>query len=128
MEIRKVVGAPRAAWKTVVKYTTDGCSGVPDFNFRDCCVQHDYDYAEHHRESEGKRLELDKKLRLCIGCRGHKVLAWIYWVGVRAFGWISYWVKERRERLTVEEDMKKNGYSRPELEEKTGGKHADLRD
>ncbi len=127
-KIRKVAEAPSVAWKAVVKYTTDGCSGVPDFNFRDCCVQHDYDYAEHHRESEANRTELDAKLRLCIGCRGHKVLAWMYWAGVRSFGWISYWVKERRERLTVEEDKAKNGYSGSELEDTSGGEHSDSRD
>lgn len=109
--IKKCVHAPKNAWGAVVKYTTDGCSMAPDFNFRECCVEHDYEYAEHHRESEENRKEIDKELKLCIGCKGHKVLAWIYWAMVRAFGWIPYWIKGRRERLTVEEDKAKNGHS-----------------
>lgn len=116
-KMRRVAGAPKAAWKAVVKYSTDGCSFAPDFNFRDCCVQHDYDYAEHHRESEEKRAEIDNEMRLCIKCRAGAIVAWIYWAGVRAFGWWPYWCKERRERLTVEEDRAQNGRKGSELEE-----------
>ena len=110
-QLRKVVQAPKKTWDAVVKYTTDGCSFAPDFNFRDCCVQHDYDYAEHYRESEAKRKEIDSEFHLCIKCRAGVVLAWIYWAAVRAFGWVPYWVRARRERLTVEEDKAKNGHS-----------------
>lgn len=124
----KVTQAPKRAWDVVVKYTTDGCSFAPDFNFRDCCVQHDYDYAEYHRESEEKRAKIDSDLHLCIKCRAGAVLACIYWAAVRAFGWVPYWINKRRKRLTVEEDKAKNGYSGSELEDTSGGEHSDSRD
>jgi hypothetical protein len=90
--------------KAVYRYTTDGCSFVPNFNCRDCCEQHDQDYAKYHRTSEKKRAEIDRRLRRCMQIRGRPILAWVYWAGVRAFGWIPFWVLARRERLIVEED------------------------
>ncbi len=109
-KMKKVAGAPKAAWEAAARYTTDGCSFALNLNFRECCVQHDYDYAEHHRESEKKRSELDKKLRICIKCRGWFLVAWLYYAAIRVFGWIPYWIKERRKLPTVEEDKTQNGH------------------
>ena len=85
--------------KHIIKYTTDGCTLAPDFNFKDCCEEHDQDYAENYRTSERNRAKADKKLRLCIKCRGWKYLCWVYWAFVRIFGWIPFWILPRRKSV-----------------------------
>ena len=57
----------------------------PDFDFRECCVRHDFDYY-----SQVSRKEADLKLKACIEKKGHPKLAKIYYCGVRAFGWLRY--------------------------------------
>lgn len=83
--------------KKVIRFTTDGCSFAPNFNFRDCCEEHDQDYAKAHRTNEKKRAKADRKLRLCIKCKGWKYLCWLYWLGVRIFGWIPFWILSKRK-------------------------------
>jgi hypothetical protein len=73
----------------------DGCSCVPDFDFGDCCDMHDYLYWRGGKW--GARAKADELLRQCIVKRGHPVLAWIYWVGVRLFG-ASHFSKIQREK------------------------------
>lgn len=66
----------------------DECTGVPEFNIAHCCAQHDIAY-----ESGGTwqdRLTDDRVFRNCIWQNGEPVLAIIYFLGVRAFGWI-FW-------------------------------------
>ena len=63
-------------------FNNDGCTSVPDFNFKECCVEHDYLYFT----KEVSRAEADKRLRECIGRQKWRMLPWIYWVGVRLLG------------------------------------------
>jgi hypothetical protein len=67
-----------AAW------TANGCTAVPDFNFKHCCDAHDACYCAGGKEADRKIC--DQALRACIIAAGHPVLARIYYWGVRAFG------------------------------------------
>ena len=62
----------------------DGCTAVPDFNFRPCCERHDMDYMNPAMP----RLQADKRLRDCIKIKSPwwSPLPTIYYLGVRAFG------------------------------------------
>lgn len=92
----------RLVWEGIKKgYKYDGCTVVPDFNFgQDCCNAHDYHYIEQNIT----RAEADYKLRACILKKGmglkdngqdaYVALAYIYWVGVRVFGW--FWWNRRK--------------------------------
>lgn len=64
---------------------SDGCTGVPDFNFRSCCEEHDM----HYRLNTGlTRKEADILMRKCIQKKwGGFFLPWIYYFGVRLIGW-----------------------------------------
>ena len=69
------------------KRLPDGCTLSPDFNFKECCNEHDIDYMT----KRVSRRESDKKLRQCIAKKGvgfynYRVLPWVYWAGVRVFG------------------------------------------
>lgn len=64
---------------------TDGCTMAPDFNFVQCCVAHDYNYAD-----QMDRKEADLRFLSCIISKGHPVLAYIYYFAVRLFGWYFY--------------------------------------
>ena len=70
--------------------SSDGCSGAPDFDFRQCCVEHDYYYRNPVERTGVSRSAADAKLRRCIAARGRPVLSWAYWVSVRALGWIPW--------------------------------------
>lgn len=93
-------------YKKVIKGDTDGCTGVPDFNFGKCCDMHDVYYGIGGGEKE--RIIADRILRYCIRAHGHKKLAWGYWVGVRFFGvfhfdyrwrkWIRAKMKNRKKK------------------------------
>lgn len=68
--------------------TSDGCSGVPDFNFRVCCEKHDYYYRNITNVT---RLVADKRLRECIRRKWkYPLMPWIYYFGVRLFGWWAW--------------------------------------
>ena len=70
---------------------SNGCSFVPDHDdkIHSCCDQHDKDYADE----KITRYKADLSFRQCIIKSGHPSRAWIYWVGVRAFGWY-FWGKK----------------------------------
>lgn len=72
--------------KAVKQFTSDGCTMAPDLVFKTCCEEHDMYYAL----GGVTRREADKRLRLCIKSKGYPVLAWVYWIAVRLFGWIPY--------------------------------------
>lgn len=76
--------------KNIKRLTCNGCSFAPDFDFRICCHEHDKIYTF---QSEPRRVG-DRRLRKCIKNEGHPILAWVYWVFVRIFGWIA-WLKWR---------------------------------
>lgn len=79
----------------------DGCTSSPDFNFTDCCNQHDKDYGE----AKISRWQADKKLRVCISKKGvgfynFKILPWVYWGGVRVFGG-KYYGSSRQKKCKI---------------------------
>jgi hypothetical protein len=86
-------------FKRGVRY--DGCTGVPDFNFgADCCGEHDY----YYQLSNISRADADRKLRECIQRKGYVVLPWIFWLGVRIFGW-RYYRKKQHEIFPLADDV-----------------------
>ena len=62
----------------------DGCTWVPNFNFRDVCDQHDLDYAAGGTAKDRHRA--DQALKQGIAQRGHPILAMLYYSGVRLIG------------------------------------------
>ena len=85
------------------KFKSDGCSGVPELIFHDCCVQHDKDYY-----NKIGRLKADRKFRdnmyrevVKYPCDAKTSIAYLdiadaYYLGVRLFGWIFYYFKRRK--------------------------------
>lgn len=73
------VGAspPNACW-------VDGCSMAPDFNFASCCDQHDVRYWRGGSVDE--RAQADKTFGQCMAAKDHRVLAQLYYLGVRVGG------------------------------------------
>ncbi|HRH45570.1 MAG TPA: hypothetical protein PKY82_28280 [Pyrinomonadaceae bacterium] len=70
-----------------VGFKSDGCTGFPDGNYYDCCVEHDLDY--YYGGSWRERWRSDKRFYGCIKSKGgfkHKVLAQMMWVAVRLLG------------------------------------------
>src|SRR6185437_2006444 len=75
---------PRWADDPPTAFTTDGCTGAPDLNFRSCCVTHDRAYWQGGSCEE--RRNADKALRSCIENAGHRHLASVYFAAVRVGG------------------------------------------
>jgi len=74
----------------------DFCSFVPDFHIGFCCAAHDDLYEVGGGERE--RLLADLRLRDCIVEAGRPIIGWLYFVGVRLFGWIYFnWFPEESE-------------------------------
>jgi hypothetical protein len=70
----------------------DHCSCAPDepfgVDYSNCCAQHDIDYDEQKMT----RLEADQKFLRCTKAAGRNPwLANLYYYGVRAGGWFSWW-------------------------------------
>jgi hypothetical protein len=63
---------------------SDGCSWWFDGCWRECCEIHDYEYCKGGTKEERKLS--DKRLRDCVASKGHKVVAYIMYIGVRVFG------------------------------------------
>lgn len=61
------------------------CTGWPEGNWHNCCVQHDYAYADGHN-----KWKADFKLAVCVAKKGHPINALVMWVGVTVGGWSSY--------------------------------------
>lgn len=71
----------------LAEFVTDGCTGFPDGNYFDCCVQHDREY--YVGGSWKERWRSDKKLFSCIAAKPkfyNKLVAPIAWLGVRVGG------------------------------------------
>ncbi len=72
------------------KPTTNGCTGVPDWEpeVKACCDQHDLDYQQGG--GAWQRFKSDWKLMRCIQCKSKLafrfVLGLVYFVGVRRLG------------------------------------------
>lgn len=79
-------------------WSTEGCSFVPDFDFKDCCDAHDEEYRTHLdfiTKQPITRGTSDEKLYTCIYYHKpepHQEIALVYWSWVRAVGWVAwYW-------------------------------------
>lgn len=73
-------------------YRTDGCTLVPDFNFRTCCEAHDRAYW--CGGTKAQRLMADHDFKQCMIDYDHPILARLYYRGVRASAvpWLpTYW-------------------------------------
>lgn len=81
--------------RAVYDWSNDGCSSVPDFNFRRCCELHDFAY----RNGVVSRWTADWTLAKCIWQHGWPMVAFIYWAGVRLFGRRAYRWDKRRQWL-----------------------------
>lgn len=79
--------------KFVWDKSTDGCSFVPDFNFFECCKEHDIDYRNGRRP----KLVADFKLGCCIAKKGHPGLGVLYFTGTAVLGWFAYRWDRRRQ-------------------------------
>lgn len=66
----------------------DGCSFSPDFNFKEVCNTHDIDY--NFGGTEKDRRKADIKLFKGILKKKNIVIAVIYYVAVRLYGWTGY--------------------------------------
>ena len=69
----------------------DHCTLSPEGDWSLCCEAHDREYEDPEATD---RAAADKHLRECIAARGHRVVCWIYWIGVRLFGW-WFWKRDR---------------------------------
>jgi hypothetical protein len=78
-------------------FSTDGCTGSPDFDFTDCCVEHDYLYGSSLPIS---RKDADLSLKRCIEAKGRPGLARIYYWGVRLLGG-PHWKERHYEKDTT---------------------------
>ncbi len=68
-------------------FVSDGCTGVPDGEVRDCCEVHDLAYFKGGTFSE--RRTADKRLYKCVKAKGgtrYAITALIMYLGVRVFG------------------------------------------
>lgn len=70
------------------EYLEDRCSFVPDLDIGFCCGDHDEAYAIGGDRKD--RLNADRSFRQCIRNAGRPVVAFIYYWGVRLFGWIFF--------------------------------------
>ncbi len=76
--------APTLNWS---EFESDGCTGFPDGNYRDCCVAHDREYFAGG--SLKARWRSDIKLFQCVWAKPkfyNKFIAPVIWLGVRAGG------------------------------------------
>ena len=62
----------------------DGCTLSPDFDFVQCCNEHDVSYWRGG--SAKMRKQVDEVFRQCIADQGHPVLSILYYYGVRVGG------------------------------------------
>ncbi len=73
-------------------FASDGCTLVPDFDFRHCCVEHDKAYWLGGTPRD--RAVADRRLKACIS-RRHPFVGAVYYVGVRSFGH-RFWPGNRK--------------------------------
>jgi len=67
-------------------YLTNGCTGVPDFDYKKCCDEHDLCYS---RTPLGFRWGCDLEIARCIAAKGgpeHWILGVLYGLGVLVLG------------------------------------------
>ena len=78
-------------------WSSEGCSFVPDFDFKDCCDTHDKETVTHRDAQTGKPISFTEsaaKFYWCIALHkpeAHPEIAWVYWSWVCALGWFAWW-------------------------------------
>jgi hypothetical protein len=75
---------PRNVTEPVYAFKSDGCSVAPDFNFTQCCLEHDKAYWRGGTCAE--RRAADQALKRCITENGHGFMSNVYYASVRLFG------------------------------------------
>ncbi len=75
----------------------DHCTGVPDLWFGRCCARHDVDYG---RQRVSRR-RADRRFLLCMLRKAgtnkkRRRYAYLYYRGVRTFGWFFWWKAGRK--------------------------------
>ena len=68
----------------------DYCTLSPDGNWGECCKLHDRRYANNRLT----RYQADKLLYRCIKRKSNSMVASVYFIGVRAFGWYYYYKED----------------------------------
>ena len=61
-------------------FTTDGCSAIPDFNFRHCCKLHDLAYWKGGTEEE--KIQANDQFNQCVSQVNHKVIGRVHFLFV----------------------------------------------
>ena len=88
---------PEDPTESIVPFTSDGCSVVPDGvwgddAWRECCVLHDVQYW--CGGSSADRLQSDRQMQQCIAEKGYPFTGEIMYLGVRMGGhpvWPAPW-------------------------------------
>lgn len=71
------------------------CTAFPEGNWHECCVAHDWAYAEGMN-----KWVADSKLAWCVTKKKHPVIGFIMWFGATVGGWKAYKDhKEARENI-----------------------------
>jgi len=65
-------------------FKSDGCSCFPDSEWVECCVKHDVSYWMGGTREE--RSNADAELKKCVSDKGHPIIAFFMYYGVRAGG------------------------------------------
>ena len=79
-------------YEELKKRYSNGCTGVPDFNFSSCCDDHDIGYTFKDKS----RLYYDWQLFKCVRKkRNSAIIATGYFLGVRALGF--YWWRKAKK-------------------------------
>ncbi|MDP2644282.1 MAG: hypothetical protein Q8P24_05035 [Desulfobacterales bacterium] len=79
---------PRPAEPPLKPFVSDGCSWWPDWDYSDCCYNHDKDYWRGG--TPGERKASDVRLMQCVSGKGHTIMPLIMYTGVRiaGHGWL----------------------------------------
>lgn len=68
------------------------CTGFFNGNWLNCCIAHDYAYADGGNLKN--KIEADLKLFSCVSKKGHPVIGFIMFLGVSLFGAGRFrWIK-----------------------------------
>jgi hypothetical protein len=75
---------PAGATLPPSRFTTDGCSLLPNGSWTECCVEHDMAYW--CGGSKAMRRSADRSLQACVSSAGHPALSRLIYFGVRVGG------------------------------------------
>lgn len=100
--------------RKIVTFRPDGCSGIPDGPYSECCNEHDFYYVYRgkyqwlaYRNNEElvahteplRRVTADRILHECMKRHEDPLFSKFVYLGVRAFGWIFWYdIAERFQR------------------------------